>query len=172
MTVRFLLSFLLIAVASVQAQFLFEARVAAQVMTDEPTPTFFAGGEQGLFQSTDERKSWQPVALLPIDRPQPEIAHLVFDPNRMSRIYAAGTTPGAAVFRSDNNGDAWTQVTSGLPEDGELVQFYATNDAIYVQMMQDNRRRVYKSVDLGESWALQAVVPETSTHLEIHPLNS
>lgn len=73
------------------------------------SPSVYAVGDH-LYRSTDDGRSWDP---LPDPQALAGIRSLVFDPH-LPRLMFAGTTVG--VFRSDDAGDNWTALNTGLTD--------------------------------------------------------
>ncbi len=83
--------------------------------------------ERGVYRTTDEGETWEKVLDC---GPEAGAIDLVIDPSDPSRLYAAtwqrtrlkwndprnheGST-GSAVYRSEDGGDSWHEVTDGLP---------------------------------------------------------
>jgi photosystem II stability/assembly factor-like uncharacterized protein len=87
-------------------------------------PLFSAGGDRGLFKTTDGGATW--TAVLTIS-PDTGITDIVFDPRNADVIYAAayqrrravgqmiGGGPEGGIFKSTNAGRNWTRLSRGLP---------------------------------------------------------
>jgi photosystem II stability/assembly factor-like uncharacterized protein len=70
-----------------------------------------AGGNGGLYRSTDGGRHWRlSMRGLPID---PYVYGLVVDPHRPGRVFASLNSDG--VFRSDDGGQHWIPVNTDLP---------------------------------------------------------
>ena len=129
-------------------------------------PLWSAGGERGVYKTTDGGTSWRRV--LRVDT-HTGVTDLEFAPGDPSTVYAAsyqrrrhiwgfmGGGPGSGIHKSTDGGDTWREVTTGLPggdmgkiglavtpADPALV--YATIEA------RPNERGFYRSTDRGESW--------------------
>jgi photosystem II stability/assembly factor-like uncharacterized protein len=129
-------------------------------------PLWAAGGDRGVYRTTDGGATWTPV--LQIDE-HTGVTDLEFDPSNPDIVYAAAYQrrrhvwgflaggPGSGIYKSADNGATWREVTSGLPAgdmgkiglavtpaDPSLV--YATIEA------NDEQRGFYRSRDRGESW--------------------
>jgi photosystem II stability/assembly factor-like uncharacterized protein len=129
-------------------------------------PLWAAGGDRGVYRTTDGGATWTPV--LQIDE-HTGVTDIEFDPSNPDVVYAAAYQrrrhvwgflaggPGSGIYKSTDNGVTWREVTSGLPAgdmgkiglavtpaDPSLV--YATIEA------NDEQRGFYRSRDKGESW--------------------
>ncbi|HEX6874011.1 MAG TPA: hypothetical protein VF163_23160, partial [Micromonosporaceae bacterium] len=136
------------------------------VLVASEGPLWSAGGERGVFRTSDGGATWKPV--LQIDE-NTGVTDLEFDPSNPEIVYAAsyqrrrhvwgflGGGPKSGIWKSTDNGQSWRQVKTGLPSgdmgkiglavtpaDPSLV--YATIEA------NDEERGFYRSRDRGESW--------------------
>ena len=123
--------------------------------------------ERGVFKSTDGGKTW--AKSLYVDEHTGAI-DLVMDPGDPETLFAAmyqrrrtgfgfnGGGPGSGIYRTNDGGASWQELTNGLPEghmgrigldiylrDGNLV--YAV-----VEAAPNRGRGVYRSTDRGETW--------------------
>ena len=145
---------------------LVDPRDGNRVLVAAEGPLWAAGGERGVYRSTDGGATWTPV--LQIDE-NTGITDLEFDPANPEVVYAAsyqrrrhvwgflGGGPGSGLWKSVDNGKTWRRLKSGLPSgdmgkiglavtpaDPSLV--YATIEA------GEEERGFYRSRDRGESW--------------------
>jgi photosystem II stability/assembly factor-like uncharacterized protein len=74
----------------------------------EPT-TLYAGGDKGVFKSTDAGSSWRAMNA------RLNIWSLAIDPRQRRTVYA-GTESG--LFRSTDGGGSWSRISRGLRPDG------------------------------------------------------
>ncbi|HEY63901.1 MAG TPA: hypothetical protein G4O02_04965 [Caldilineae bacterium] len=129
--------------------------------------TIFLAGFGPLYRSTDGGQTW--TALTGSHGPNYGVAvspnykndHTVIVTYR--EIEASGVVPESGVFLSTDGGNTWTYTGLGLP--GYYAPFpgpvafspnYAEDQTVYVADMGTNfmgRRRVYRSVDGGQTWA-------------------
>lgn len=129
-------------------------------------PLWSAGGERGVYRTTDGGATWAPV--LQIDE-NTGVTDLEFDPSDPNTVYAAsyqrrrhvwgflGGGPKSGLWKSTDNGKSWRQLRTGLPS-GEMGKIglavtkadpslvYATIEA------SGNDGGFYRSRDKGESW--------------------
>ena len=145
---------------------LVDPRDSQVVLVAAEGPLWSAGGERGVYRSSDGGVSWQ--AVLQIDE-NTGVTDLEFDPSNPDVIYAAayqrrrhvwGFLGGGAksgLWKSTDNGVSWRPLKTGLPE-GDMGKIgLATtpaNPAIVYATIEANakERGFYRSLDRGESW--------------------
>jgi photosystem II stability/assembly factor-like uncharacterized protein len=133
-------------------------------------PLWSKGGDRGLFKSTDGGKTWNKTLG---DSEWTGVTDLEMDPYNPDRLYAAtwqhhrtvaaymGGGPKSGIYRSDDGGDSWTELTNGLPNSnmGKIGLAVSPHNAntIYAAI-ELNRRKggVYRSTDGGNSWTKQS----------------
>jgi photosystem II stability/assembly factor-like uncharacterized protein len=130
-------------------------------------PLWSSGGERGLYKTTDGGQNWKQV-LIPEDK-WTGLASLLIDPRNPDKLYAAtwsrqrtvaayvGTGPGAGIHSSDDGGETWNELKTGLPKGNMgkigLAISPMTPDVVYAAIETDNRKGgVYRSANRGESW--------------------
>jgi len=135
-------------------------------------PLWSAGGDRGFFKSTDGGETW--VKTLG-DEQFTGVTDIVIDPRNPQRVYAATWQhqrsvaalmdggPKSAIYKSEDGGDSWTQLTNGLPEGkmgkiGLAVSHH--NPDILYAAIELNRRSggTWKSLNRGEAWEQQSEV--------------
>ncbi len=145
---------------------LIDPRDGQRVIVAAEGPLWSAGGERGVYRTTDGGRTW--TAVLSIDE-NTGITDLEFDPSNPDVVYAAayqrrrhvwgflGGGPRSGIWKSTDNGVTWRQVTRGLPS-GDMGKIglavtaadpkrvYATIEA------SADERGFYASMDRGESW--------------------
>ena len=129
-------------------------------------PLWNAGGDRGVYKTTDGGQTWE--AVLQIDE-DTGITDIEFNPADPDTIYAAAYQrrrhvwgfmaggPNSGIYKSTDAGATWTKKSTGLPSgdmgkiglavtaaDPTLV--YATIEA------EEDERGFYRSQDQGESW--------------------
>ena len=87
-------------------------------------PLWSAGGDRGVYKTTDGGKTWKAVLTVSADTGANEV---VIDPNNPDVLYASmwqrrrgvgqmiGGGPESGIFKSTNGGGTWTKLTKGLP---------------------------------------------------------
>ena len=88
-------------------------------------PLWGAGGDRGLFRTTDGGRTWKNVKNIDTHT---GFTDVIFDPSNPDVIYAAsfqrerrpysyvGGGPGSGLWKSIDGGDTWTKLTEGLPK--------------------------------------------------------
>ncbi|NQW05684.1 MAG: glycosyl hydrolase [Acidobacteria bacterium] len=131
-------------------------------------PLWSAGGERGLYKTTDGGATWNEILTVSQDTGANEV---VIDPASPDTLYASmwqrrravgqfiGGGPESGIYKSTNAGRTWDKLTSGLPTNdmGRInlavdakvrpTRVYAMIDAL------DDERGVYRSDDSGATWA-------------------
>lgn len=135
-------------------------------------PLWSPGGDRGFFKSTDGGLSWTKTLG---DDAFTGVTDIAIDPQNPNRVYAAtwqhhrtvaAVMDGgakSAIYRSDDGGDTWKQLSEGLPEGkmGKIGLAISPQrpDVVYAAI-ELNRREggTWKSLDGGESWTQQSEV--------------
>src|SRR5512137_1091875 len=131
-------------------------------------PLWSAGGERGLFKTTDGGATWQQVLKISDDT---GISDVVMDPKNPLVLYASayqrrravgqmiGGGPEGGIFKSTNAGKTWTKLTKGLPQGdvgraGLAVDGRKTPATVFA-IIDANRGEAgfYRSDDAGATWA-------------------
>lgn len=103
-----------------------------------------AGG--GIFRSTDQGRSWTPLAVPAAMQPA-RIRQVATSSAAPSSLYAAG----AGIVRSDDGGQAWRSLSAGLP--GQDVAAIAVHsfrpDTLYAWLKGEG---VFRTEDDGGRW--------------------
>lgn len=137
----------------------------------------------GVYRSDDGGRSWRPVNkgvradFQPNRYPETgQCVHkLLLHPLEPDRLYQQNH---CGVYRSDNRGDDWTEITAGLPSDFGYALAIDAHDAdtlfvipeesSHMRATVDGRCRVYRSRDAGNSWeALTNGLPQENAYVSI-----
>jgi photosystem II stability/assembly factor-like uncharacterized protein len=123
--------------------------------------------ERGIFRSTDGGQSFQKVLFkdvntggndVDIDPANPNIVYATLWEERQGPWENAqwrGT--GGGIYKSTDGGSTWTQLTSGLPENGAITQANlaiapSNPQRVYAAVAVNAATSFFRSDDAGESW--------------------
>lgn len=133
-------------------------------------PLWSAGGERGVYKTADGGATWEDVLTIDNDT---GVTDIVFDPSNPDVIVAAAYQrrrhiwalmaggPSSGIYKSDDAGESWRRIETGLPK-GDMGKIglattpadpnhvYATIEAGEVDGKQE--KGFYRSTDKGESW--------------------
>jgi photosystem II stability/assembly factor-like uncharacterized protein len=129
-------------------------------------PLWAAGGERGVYRTTDGGATW--TRVLEIDE-HTGVTDLEFDPSNPDVVYAAAYQrrrhvwgflaggPSSGIWKSTDNGKTWRKVTDGLPK-GDMgkigLAVTAADPRLVYATLEANaeERGFYRSLDRGENW--------------------
>jgi photosystem II stability/assembly factor-like uncharacterized protein len=131
-------------------------------------PLWSAGGDRGLFKTTDGGSTWTSILSVSEDTGANDVR---IDPNDPDTVYAAmwqrrrsvgqfiGGGPESALFKSTDAGATWTELANGLPQ-GDMGRISLALDPkvsptrVYaiIEALADERG-FYRSDDAGATWA-------------------
>jgi photosystem II stability/assembly factor-like uncharacterized protein len=103
-----------------------------------------AGTRMGIYRRTSDANKWEPLSQGLSER------HVqVFESDPERQVFYAGTDGG--LLRSDDGGQTWAEVTSGLTGRGmpDLTVDPQSPEHLYVRLKFE---RVYESWDGGQNW--------------------
>jgi len=136
------------------------------------TDTVLVGVQDGrIFRTTWNGAAWTALAALTTPRASAVVSDLLVHPANANRMWAVYSSrpPGGRVFRSDNAGSTWTDVSAGLPAiPGNAIETDPSNaNRVWVAM----DLGVYQSLNAGANWAdFSASLPNAITgDLVFHP---
>jgi photosystem II stability/assembly factor-like uncharacterized protein len=138
-------------------------------------PLWGAGGDRGLFRTTDGGRTWKNVKNIDANT---GFTDVIFDPTNPNVIYAAsfqrerrpysyvGGGPGSALWKSIDGGDTWGKLVEGLPKAdvGRIgLDVSRSNPNIVYATIEtkvtgngastgNTEASVYRSDDYGASW--------------------
>ncbi len=130
-------------------------------------PLWNAGGERGLYRTTDGGESWERV--LEIDE-HTGVNEVFFDPRDPRVMYATSWQrrrhqwtmidggPGSGIHKSTDGGDTWRKINSGLPSGDKGRIGFAISpqkpDVLYaIVEASGNSGGTFRSENMGESWS-------------------
>lgn len=127
-------------------------------------PLWAAGGQRGLFRSTDGGETWDNV--LSIDE-HTGVTDIVMDPRDSDVMYAAsyqrerraysyvGGGPGSGIWKSTDGGDTWTRLHQGLPT-GDMgrigLDISLSQPRTLYAVIEGSGAGVYRTDNEGASW--------------------
>jgi len=129
-------------------------------------PLWSAGGDRGLYKTTDGGKTWTPVLQISENT---GVADVVMDPRDPDVLYASawqrrrrqwtyiGGGPESALYKSTDAGKSWTKITNGLPtvDLGRIGLCISPVDPDYVYAMveaADGKGGFFRSTNRGGSF--------------------
>ncbi len=145
---------------------LIDPRNSSVVYVASQGPLWSAGGERGLYKTTDGGATWNRVLHISDDT---GITDIVFQPGKPDVIYASayqrrravgqmiGGGPEGGIFKSADGGRKWTKLTRGLPT-GDVGRAGLAVDPRYpnrVYALVDAKRTesgFFRSDDAGATW--------------------
>lgn len=139
-------------------------------------PLWGAGGDRGLFKSTDAGKTW--IKSLYISE-NTGVTDVVMDPRNSKVLYAASYQrrrhvwtllnggPESTIYKSNNGGETWEKINSGLPA-GDIGRIGLAISPInpdfvyaFVEAEEENGG-FFKSTNRGAKWVKQSSVKSAS----------
>jgi photosystem II stability/assembly factor-like uncharacterized protein len=129
-------------------------------------PLWSAGGDRGLYKTTDGGQTWKSVLTISADT---GVTDLVMDPKAPDVLYAAayqrrravgqliGGGPESGLYKSTNAGQTWTKLTKGLPtvEIGRIglgIHWRNPRTVYALVTAQLGQGGFFRSDDAGASW--------------------
>lgn len=129
-------------------------------------PLWSAGGDRGLYKTTDGGQTWDQV--LNIDE-NTGVTDIEFDPSNPDVVYVAayqrrrhtwallGGGPKSGIYKSSDNGATFKEIKTGLPkgDKGKIgLAVTPANPAIVYATIEANsaEKGFYRSMNKGESW--------------------
>lgn len=140
-------------------------------------PLFSAGGERGLYKTTDGGKTWvrslfvsdnTGITDVVMDPKNPDVLYAAAYPRRRHVGQAIGGSPEGGLHKTTDGGKTWTKLSNGLPTGdvgraGLAIDARSTPTQVYAFIEASNfQSGLYRSVDDGASWTRygkNAVVP-------------
>ncbi len=129
-------------------------------------PLWAAGGDRGLYRTSDGGESWERV--LEIDE-HTGVSEVYFDPRDPEVMYAVAWQrrrhqwtmidggPGSGIYKSTDGGDTWRKIERGLPsaDKGRIGMAISPQnpDVLYAIVEASGEDGgTFRSDDMGESW--------------------
>ena len=150
------------------------------IMVASQGPLWSAGGERGFYKSVDGGKTWKKTLG---DDQYTGVTDMVIDPRDPDRVYAVtwehhrtvaawmGGGKKSRLYLSEDAGDTWTQLKTGLPEGNwgktGLTISPINPDVLYAAIELDRTKGgVWRSDNRGGSWTKMsdAVAGATGPH--------
>src|SRR5688572_5493159 len=146
---------------------LIDPRNSSVVYVSAIGPLWSAGGDRGLYKTTDGGQTWKAVLSI---GPDTGVTDVVMDPKRPDTLYAAayqrrravgqliGGGPESALYKTTDGGARWTKLTKGLPtvqmERVGLGINWRNPKVVYALVTaQRGQGGFFRSDDAGASWA-------------------
>lgn len=147
-------------------QILVDPRNSNVVYVAAQGPLWSAGGDRGLYKTTDGGETWTRILHVSDDT---GISEIVFQPGNPDVIYASayqrrravgqmiGGGPEGGIFKTTNGGRTWKKLTKGLPTDdmGRAGLAVDPRHPKRVYALIDAKRHesgFFRSDDGGETW--------------------
>ena len=142
--------------------------------TDENTvwvaaygPVWSAGGERGVYKTTDGGATWKRtleisehtgIAEIAIDPANPTILYASAHQRRRREWTYIGGGPESGLYKSTDGGETWREINNGLPKKkmGRIGISVSPADPNYVYAIIEGRDKeggFYQSTNKGESWS-------------------
>jgi photosystem II stability/assembly factor-like uncharacterized protein len=133
-------------------------------------PLWSAGGDRGLYKTTDGGETWK--AVLQVSE-NTGITDVVLDPGNPDIVYAAayqrrrhtgmliGGGPEGGIFKSTDGGQTFKRLSAGLPavDIGRIGLAISpqNSNVVYASVTaQGNQSGFFRSADQGETWVKQS----------------
>jgi len=132
-------------------------------------PLWNAGGERGIYKTTDGGKTWKQTLNVSentgfnevhIDKKHPNIVYATAHQRRRHEWTYISGGPESAIYKSTDGGTTWNKLTNGLPtaDLGRIALAISpvNTDVVYAMIEgNDDNGGFYKSTDRGASFSRQ-----------------
>lgn len=129
-------------------------------------PLWSAGGDRGLYKTTDGGKTWNAVLTISentgvnevhLDPRNPDVVYATAHQRRRKQFTLIDGGPESAVYKSTDGGQNWRKIMKGLPGGwiGRIGMDIspANPDVLYaIVEAQGDHGGFFRSTDRGESW--------------------
>lgn len=129
-------------------------------------PLWGAGGDRGLYKTTDGGENWKKILEISENT---GINEVIMDPRNPDVLYASSYQrrrhvytlinggPESAIYKSVDGGENWKKLSKGLPSNdkGKIGLAIAKSNPDYVYAIieaAENKGGTFRSTDRGESW--------------------
>lgn len=132
-------------------------------------PLWSAGGERGIYKTTDGGKTWKQALNVSentgfnevhIDPKHPNILYAAAHQRRRHEWTYISGGPESAIYKSTDGGNTWNKAMSGLPSYDlgriGLAVSPVNTDIVYAIVEATEGKGFYKSTDRGASWTKQS----------------
>jgi photosystem II stability/assembly factor-like uncharacterized protein len=152
------------------AKILIDPRDSNTVLVASQGPLFSAGGERGLYRTTDGGRTWKPLLQI---SPDTGVTDVAVDPRNPDVMYAASYQrrrhtsvivaggPEAGIFKTTDGGLKWTKLTDGIPavDLGRIALAVSPQkpDVVYATLttsVKERKSGFYRSDDAGAHWRM------------------
>ncbi len=139
-------------------------------------PLWRAGGDRGLYKTTDGGETWKKVLDIDehtganevwLDPRDPDVLYASTYQRRRRTWTLIDGGPGSGVHKSTDGGETWTELTQGLPSEDMgkigLAVSPVDPDVIYavIESLGD-KSGTYRSVDGGANWEKRSTYQSSS----------
>ncbi len=129
-------------------------------------PLWSAGGDRGLYKTTDGGENWTKILDISehtgvhevhLDPRNPDVVYAVAHQRRRHVFTYISGGPESAIYKSTDGGDNFRKIMKGMPS-GDIGRIGldispANPNILYaVVEAQDDKGGFYRTTDLGESW--------------------
>ncbi|MCE2902118.1 MAG: WD40/YVTN/BNR-like repeat-containing protein [Gemmatimonas sp.] len=130
-------------------------------------PLFSAGGERGVYKTTDGGRTWSRslfisdntgITDLVLDAKNPDVLYAAAYPRRRHVGQAIGGSPEGGIHKSVDGGKSWTKLAGGLPTGdvgraGLAIETRVSPTQVFAFIEAGNNQSgLYRSVDDGATW--------------------
>jgi hypothetical protein len=152
------------------ARILIDPRDSNTILVASQGPLFSAGGDRGVYKSTDDGQTWKPILQVSADTGVTDVA---VDPRNPDVMYAAAYQrrrhtsiviaggPEAAIYKTADGGAHWNKLTDGIPSTdlGRIAVAISPQnpDTIYATIttsVKEHKSGMYRSDDAGAHWRM------------------
>ncbi|MGH9441010.1 MAG: WD40/YVTN/BNR-like repeat-containing protein [Thermoanaerobaculia bacterium] len=148
------------------SKILIDPRDSKVVYAASQGPLWSAGGDRGLYKTTDSGKTWKAVLTISENT---GVTDVVMDPRDPDVLYASAYQrrrhvwtmidggPESAIYKSIDAGATWTKLSSGLPKEDMgrigLAISPANPDLVYATVEASGKAGgTFRSDDRGATW--------------------